>query len=87
MTQEEVIEKVRFYAKLRGLSKNTEEEYVTKARAFQNHFGKPATELGLADIQSYLYYLLTERKLRPGSHQYLQQRSPVSLPNRTGQAA
>ncbi len=67
MTQEEVIEKVRFYVKLRGLSKNTEEEYATKARAFQNHFGKPATELGLADIQTYLYYLLTERKLRPGS--------------------
>src|SRR5208337_515413 len=67
MTQEEVIEKVRFYAKLRGLSKNTEEEYVTKARAFQNHFGKPATELDLADIQNYLYYLLTERKLCAGS--------------------
>ena len=67
MSQEEVIEKVRFYAKLRGLSKNTEEEYVTKARAFQNHFGKPATELDLADIQNYLYYLLTERKLCAGS--------------------
>jgi site-specific recombinase XerD len=67
MTQEEVIEKVRFYVKLRGLSKNTEEEYVTKARAFQNHFDKPATELGLADIQNYLYYLLTERKLCAGS--------------------
>ena len=49
------------------MSKNTEEEYVTKARAFQNHFGKPATELGLADIQNYLYYLLTERKLCAGS--------------------
>ncbi len=67
MTQEEVIEKVRFYVKLRGLSKNTEEEYVTKARAFQKHFGKPATELGLAEIQRYLYYLLTERKMRAGS--------------------
>ncbi len=67
MTQEEVTEKVRFYVKLRGLSKNTEEEYVTKARAFQKHFGKPATELGLADIQNYLYYLLTERKLCAGS--------------------
>ena len=67
MMQEEVIEKVRFYARLRGLSKNTEEEYVTKVRAFQKHYGKPATELGLADIQNYLYYLLTERKLCAGS--------------------
>jgi site-specific recombinase XerD len=67
MTQDEVIERVHFYAKLRGLSKNTEEEYVTKARAFQEHYGKPATELSLADIQNYLYYLLTERKLCAGS--------------------
>ncbi len=39
MTQDEVLEKVRFHAKLRGLSNNTEDEYVTKARAFQNYFG------------------------------------------------
>lgn len=50
MNQEEVVEKVRFYAKLRGLNKNTEEEYVIKARAFQKYYGKPATELGLVDI-------------------------------------
>lgn len=67
MNQDEVIEKVRFYAKLRGLSKNTEEEYVIKARAFQKYYGKPSTELGLVDIQNYLYYLLTERKLCAGS--------------------
>jgi len=67
MTQNEVLEKVRFHAKLRGLSKNTEDEYVTKARAFQTYFGKPATELGLEDIQQFLYYLLTERKLCSGS--------------------
>jgi len=59
MTQDEVLEKVRFHAKLRGLSNNTEDEYVTKARAFQNYFGNPATELCLEDIQQYLYYLLT----------------------------
>ena len=63
MTQEEVIEKVRFYAKLRGLSKNTEEEYASRARTFQKHYNKPATELGLPDIQNYLHYLFTEHKL------------------------
>ena len=67
MPQNEVLEKVRFHAKLGGLSKNTEDEYVTKARAFQTYFGKPATELGLEDIQQFLYYLLTERKLCSGS--------------------
>ena len=67
MTQEEVIEKVRFYAKLRGLSKNTEEEYASRARTFQKHYNKPVTELGLPDIQNYLHYLFTEHKLCSGS--------------------
>jgi len=33
MTQEEVIVKIPFYANLQGLSKNTEEDYVTNVRA------------------------------------------------------
>ena len=40
MTKEEVLEKVLFHAKLRGLSKSTQEEYYTKAKLFQNHFDK-----------------------------------------------
>lgn len=67
MTQEEIIERVRFYSKLRGLSKHTEEMYVVKATVFQRYYGKPATELGLTDIQNFLYYLLTEKKLCPGA--------------------
>lgn len=46
MTQEKVLEKLRFDTEPRGLSIHTQEEYLTKVKAFQNHFGKPATEIG-----------------------------------------
>ncbi len=52
---------------LRGLSLHTQEEYFTKAKMFQKHFGKPATELGVNEIREFLHYLKTERKLSNGS--------------------
>ena len=63
MTKEEVLERVRFHAELRGLSKHTVGEYCSKAKLFQNHYGKPATELNISDIQNYLHHLKFERKL------------------------
>jgi len=63
MTQEEILEKVHYFARLRGISPCTEEDYTLKINSFQKHYGKPATELGLAEVQDYLYYLLTERKI------------------------
>ncbi len=67
MTQEEVLEKLRFDTQLRGLSIHTQEEYLTKAKAFQNHFGKPATEMGIEELRTFLHYLKTEKKLSSGS--------------------
>ena len=45
MTKEEILEKLKFDTELRGLSKNTQDEYYTKAKIFQDHFNLPATEL------------------------------------------
>lgn len=67
MTQQEVLERVRFYAELRGLSETTCNGYCSTVRRFQKHYGKPATELNLADIQDFLHYLLEERKNTGGS--------------------
>lgn len=67
MTQEEVLEKLRFDTQLRGLSIHTQEEYLTKVKAFQNHFNKPATEMGLEELRTFLYYLKIEKKLCNGS--------------------
>jgi len=67
MTKEEILERVRFHAELRGLSKNTSDEYYFKAKLFQEYYGKPATELNITDIQNYLHHLKTERKLSTGT--------------------
>jgi len=67
MTKEQVLEKLKFDVELRGLSKNTKDEYFTKAKIFQNYFDKPATELGEKDIREFLHYLTTEKGLTSGS--------------------
>lgn len=67
MTKEQILEKLKFDVELRGLSKNTQDEYFTKAKIFQDYFDKPATELGEKDIREFLHYLTTEKGLTSGS--------------------
>jgi len=67
MTKEKILQKLQFDTRLRGLSKNTQDEYYTKVKQFQNHYDKPATELTVEDIKNYLYYLLSEKGLAPGT--------------------
>ncbi len=67
MTKEEILQKLLFDTRVRGLSKNTQDEYYTKVKLFQDHFDKPATELTVKDIINYLHYLLTEKGLAPGT--------------------
>lgn len=67
MTQDEILKQLRFDMELRGLSKHTQEEYLIKAKMFQNYFGKPASELGIKEIREFLHYLKTEKKLSNGS--------------------
>lgn len=64
MTQEEILEKVRFQGELRGLSAATQRGYLQQVRRYQNHYGRPADELTIHDVQRYLHYLLTERRLQ-----------------------
>jgi len=67
MTKEQVLEKLKFDVELRGLSKNTQDEYLTKAKMFQDYFDRPATELGVEDVRLYLHHLTTVKKLAPES--------------------
>lgn len=67
MTREEILEKVQFQGELRGLSAKTQYNYYLCIRQYQNHYGKPADELTIGDVQRYLHYLLTERRLKKGS--------------------
>lgn len=63
MTQEDILKQLKFDMELRGLSTHTQEEYITKANVYQNHFGKSASELGIKEIREFLHYLKTEKKL------------------------
>lgn len=63
MTKEEVLAKLKFDVELRGLSKNTQDEYYSRVKNYQNYFDKPATELSVEDIRQFLHYLTTEKKL------------------------
>lgn len=63
MTKEQILQQLKFDIELRGLSKNTQDEYYTKVKIFQNHFDKPATELDEKHIREFLHYLITEKKL------------------------
>ena len=67
MTKEEVLSKLKFDVELRGFSKHTQAEYYTKVKLFQEHFDKPATELGVEDVRQFLHYLTTVKKLAPES--------------------
>lgn len=67
MSKEAVLSKLKFDVELRGLSKNSQAEYYTKVRIFQDHFDKPTTELGVEDIRQFLHYLTTVKKLAPES--------------------
>ncbi|MCO1604026.1 tyrosine-type recombinase/integrase [Desulfosporosinus nitroreducens] len=67
MTKEEVLAKLKFDVELRGFSKHTQPAYYTKVKLFQEHFGKPATDLGVEDVRQFLHYLTTVKKLAPES--------------------
>lgn len=67
MTQQEILDKLSTDIRLRGMSKDTEIEYVTKAKVFMRHFNKPADEMGEKEFRAFLEYLDREKKLTPAS--------------------
>ncbi|SFH42880.1 hypothetical protein SAMN05660649_05171 [Desulfotomaculum arcticum] len=55
MTKEEILKKLKFDTQIRELSQNTQDEYYTKAKLFQDYYDKSAIELDFNDIKNYLY--------------------------------
>ena len=64
MTKEQILEQLKFDLESRGRSQSTVEDYREKIRLFQDHYGKPADQMGEAEILGYQHYLLTEKKLK-----------------------
>lgn len=67
MTQQEILDKMRFDMELRNLRECTIHDYLLHVRSFQNHFGKPADQMREPDIQEYLHYLLHTKRIKPSS--------------------
>ena len=67
MTKDDVLKKLQFEVKLRGLSTSTQNGYYLDVRQFQDHYDKAATELTVKDIKNFLYYQLTVKGLAPSS--------------------
>jgi site-specific recombinase XerD len=67
MTKEQTLEKMKFDLEARGLSQSTVEDYTAKVSRFQDHFGKPADQMGEDEILSFQHYLLNEKKLKPST--------------------
>ena len=63
MRQEEILSKLKQDLELRGRSPRTVEDYLTKIRLYQEYYDKSADEMGIEEMQRYLHYLLTEKKL------------------------
>lgn len=58
-----ILERLQEDIRLRGLSKNTEEEYIDRASMFLRWAGKPAEEMDEQHIRQFLKYLIYERQL------------------------
>lgn len=48
---------------LRGLSSHTKSAYLLHVKKFSEHFGKPADQLGTAQVREYLHHGIVHRKL------------------------
>jgi len=67
MTKEEILRKLTFDLETRGRSIETIKEYTSKTRLYQDHYGKPADQMGETKIIEYLHYLATEKKIHANS--------------------
>jgi len=67
MTKEEILQKLTKDLEVRGRTPDTVEDYVSRVRRYQDYFDKPADQMGEVEINDYLHYLTTEKKLNPSA--------------------
>ena len=67
MTKEQILEKLTADLEARGRSASTIKEYTDKVRRYQDHYDKPADQMGEAEILAYQRYLVTKKGLSPAA--------------------
>ena len=67
MTKEQILEKMKTDMEARGHSASTIKWYTSVARRFQDHFDKPADQMGEAEIMGYQHHLMTKRDINKPS--------------------
>lgn len=67
MTQQEILDKLKFNMEMRNLQECTIQDYQRKIRIFLNYLSKPAEQVREPEIREYLHYLLHTKKLNPSS--------------------
>jgi integrase/recombinase XerD len=67
MTQQEILTKLKFDLEVRDRKPDTVNDYLYKVGAYQDYFGKPADQMGEAEISEFLHYLITVKKLHTNS--------------------
>ena len=65
--KEQILLRMKEDILLRGLSKNTLESYTLNARTFLEYCNRPAEQLNEHDIRKFLWYLINEKKVMPGT--------------------
>lgn len=66
-SKEQVLLRMREDILLRGLAKNTLDSYTLNARIFLEYCNRPAEKLNELDIRNFLWYLINEKKVSPGT--------------------
>lgn len=66
-SQEQILLRMKKDILLRGLSIRTMESYTSNARAFLEYCNQPSEQLNEHDIRNYLWYLINEKKVSPGT--------------------
>ena len=75
MTKEQILKKLAKDLEARGKRDTTVEEYVKKIELFQNHYDKPADQMGETEIMDFQHYLLKRQKSNSFYRQHVQQRN------------
>lgn len=66
-SKEQVLLRMKKDILLRGLSKNTLDSYTLNARIFLEYCNRPAEQLNEYDIRNFLWYLINEKEVSPGT--------------------